>query len=159
MRPERRRRWWSTVRVRITALATLAVAAVLVAASVLLLARQRAGLVEALDESAAADAAQVAAAVEEGGPIPSFDADERVVVVIGPDGRPLEGSTDHDELVGDATSTTMTTTTPPTSPSTVGSTGSRRRRTTGPTARGSSTSPHRWRTSTRASPSCGRRCW
>ena len=100
MRPDRRRRWWSTVRVRITALATLAVAAVLVAASLLLLARQRAGLVEALDESAAADAARVAAAVEAGGSIPTFDADERVVVVIGPDGRVVAGTAEPAELVG-----------------------------------------------------------
>ena len=42
MAADRGARWWTTVRVRITALATLAVALVLVAASVLLLARQRA---------------------------------------------------------------------------------------------------------------------
>ncbi len=84
------------MRVRITALATLAVALVLVASSVLLLARQRAALVEALDESAVADAAHVAAALEAGDAVPRFDADERVVVVVGPDGAVIAGSADVD---------------------------------------------------------------
>ena len=146
-RPERRRRWWSTVRVRITALATLAVAA---------RARSRRAccsspasgprLVEALDESAVADAARVAAAVEAGDAVPSFDADERVVVVVGPDGRRLAGSADVDvepwrparsTIAGDDDDAA-----PRRSPSTVGSTGSRRRRTTGPTAGASCTSRH-----------------
>ena len=84
------------MRVRITALATLAVAVVLVAASVLLLARQRAALVEALDESIVADAARVAAALEAGEAVPSFDADDRVVVVVGPGGGVIAGSADVD---------------------------------------------------------------
>ena len=96
MTADRGARWWTTVRVRITALATLAVAVVLVAASVLLLARQRAALVEALDESVVADAARVAAALEAGDAVPRFDADDRVVVVVGPSGEVIAGSADVD---------------------------------------------------------------
>ena len=44
------RRRWGTVRVRVTALATIAVAVVLVAAGALLVARQRSDLIEQLDD-------------------------------------------------------------------------------------------------------------
>jgi len=97
---ESRWRWFRSVRVRVTALATIAVAVVLVAASVLLLARQRAGLVDQLDESLSAEAERIAD-VAESGAVPSLDDDDRLVVVVGPAGDVIASSADED---GDDTS-------------------------------------------------------
>jgi DNA-binding winged helix-turn-helix (wHTH) protein len=79
---ESRHRWFRSVRVRVTAMATIAVALVLVTASVLLVSRQRAGLVEQLDESLSVEGERIADAVESG-TVPSLD-DDRIVVVISP---------------------------------------------------------------------------
>ncbi len=91
-----RRPFQAGVRWRVTALATLAVAAVLVAAGVLLVVRQRADLVEQLDESLAVEADQLAGGLASGAPVaPSAD-DDRVVTLIdgersgGGDARQIE---------------------------------------------------------------------
>ena len=70
MAAESRRRRFGTIRVRVTALATVAVAIVLVVASVLLVARQRAGLVDQLDETLSTEAERIADVLESGGALP-----------------------------------------------------------------------------------------
>jgi len=95
---ERRRRWFRTVRVRVTAIATLAVAVVLVAASILLVVRQRSDLVEQLDENLSAEAGRIGSAMEvpdAGAPVLDDD-DERVVAVFGADGHVIASSGDDD---------------------------------------------------------------
>ena len=90
-----RHRWFRSVRVRVTAVATIAVTVVLVTASVLLVSWQRAGLVEQLDESLAVEGERIADAAESG-TVPSLD-DDRIVVVISPAGSLVASSGDDDE--------------------------------------------------------------
>lgn len=89
------RRAFGSVRVRVTALAGLAVLAVLVIASMLLVVRQRAALVEELDTSLEADAERFAATIEATGALPALDDDdERVVAVATGSGELLTVSPD-----------------------------------------------------------------
>lgn len=97
---EPRHRWFRSVRVRVTALATIAVAVVLVAASMLLISRQRAGLVDQLDESLSAEAERIAGAAESGA-VPSLDDDDRIVVVVSRAGDVVVSSSGDDGDDGD----------------------------------------------------------
>src|SRR5688572_19836284 len=90
-----RHRSFRSVRVRVTAMATIAVTVVLVTASVLLVSWQRAGLVEQLDESLAVEGERIADAAESG-TVSSLD-DDRIVVVISPAGSLVASSGDDDE--------------------------------------------------------------
>jgi signal transduction histidine kinase len=90
MADERRlRRVVSTVRFRITALATVAVAAVLVVTAVGLVVVQRRALTDSLDEALATEARAVAARIEDGGATvtvvdaPTVDDDAVAQVVVG----------------------------------------------------------------------------
>jgi signal transduction histidine kinase len=79
------------VRLRVTVLATIAVVAVLVAAGVVLVVRQRSDLVEQLDDSLATESEQLAGALAAGDTIaPSAD-DDRRKTVVGSDGQVLSG--------------------------------------------------------------------
>jgi signal transduction histidine kinase len=92
MGPERGRRL-ATVRVRVTLLATLVVAGVLVVASVVLVDRQRDGLLDQLDDTLSAEAERVRAAVEATGAVPTLDEDDdRIVAVVAADGTVLAAS-------------------------------------------------------------------
>ena len=89
-----------TVRVRVTVIATAAVAVVLVVASVLLVARQRSGLVDQLDESLSVQAEQVASEVEDDeSPTLADVDDDRVVVVVDSAGEVVASSGDRDAVV------------------------------------------------------------
>jgi len=81
---ERRRRFRS-VRVRVTAVAAVAVALVLGVASVLLVQRQRADLIDQLDESLLVEADRISDAAEAGA-LPEIDDDDRLVILLGGDG-------------------------------------------------------------------------
>ena len=70
----------------------------LVVASVLLVARQRAGLVDQLDETLSTEAEGIADVLESGGAVPTLDEDDRIVVVVGDDGRVIASSGDFAEL-------------------------------------------------------------
>ena len=89
---------FGTICVRVTALATVAVAVVLVVASDLLVARQRAGLLDQLDEALSTEAESLADILENGGAIPTLDDDDRIVVVIGSKGEVVATSGDADEI-------------------------------------------------------------
>ena len=104
MAAESRRRWFGTIRVRVTALATVAVAIVLVVASVLLVARQRAGLVDQLDETLSSEAERLADVLESGGALSTLDDDDRIVVLVGGDGEVIASSGGVDELEPPASS-------------------------------------------------------
>jgi signal transduction histidine kinase len=98
MAAESRRPRFGTIRVRVTALATVAVALVLVVASVLLVARQRTGLLDQLDETLSTEAENLADVLENGGVVPALDDDDRIVVVTGADGEVIATSGDVDEI-------------------------------------------------------------
>jgi signal transduction histidine kinase len=89
-----RHRWFRSVRLRVTAIATVAVAVVLVAASMLLVSRQRAGLIEQLDDSLSTEAERIADAAESGA-VPTLD-DDSIVVVVDPAGSLVDSSGDDD---------------------------------------------------------------
>jgi len=72
-----------------------AVASALVAASMLLISRQRAGLVDQLDESLSAEAERIADAAESGA-VPSLDDDDRIVVVVSRAGDVVVSSSGDD---------------------------------------------------------------
>ncbi|HWM22633.1 MAG TPA: HAMP domain-containing sensor histidine kinase [Ilumatobacteraceae bacterium] len=98
MAAESGRRRFGTIRVRVTALATVAVGVVLVVASVLLVARQRAGLVDQLDETLSTEAESLADVLESGGRVPTLDDDDRIVIVTGANGEVVSTSGDIDEI-------------------------------------------------------------
>jgi signal transduction histidine kinase len=88
--PGRWRRTRSSVRFRVTALATLIVAVVLVGAAVGLVTAQRRVLTEQLDESMETAVEPIAERLAEGGepalPVAAFGDDDAVIQVVGPDG-------------------------------------------------------------------------
>jgi len=81
-----RPRRFGTMRVRVTAVATIAVAVVLLVASAMLVISQRAGLIDQLDDTLSAEAEAIAESLTAGDALQVRDDDDRVVVVIGPDG-------------------------------------------------------------------------
>ena len=83
----RERRLLASVRTRVTALAALAVLVVLVVAGTLLVVRQRADLVEQLDDTLEVEAERLAAAVGSGTAPALGDDDDRIVQVVAADGR------------------------------------------------------------------------
>ena len=86
----------TSVRTRVTALAALAVLVVLVVAGALLVVRQRADLVEQLDEAVDLEAERLAAAVGTGiGPALGDD-DDRIVQVVDTEGRVVATAGDDD---------------------------------------------------------------
>lgn len=86
------------MRVRVTALAAIAVLAVLLVAGALLVARQRAALVDQLDRGLRADAQRIAATIESSGQLPAVDDDdERVVLVVSAGGDVVATSGDLDD--------------------------------------------------------------
>ena len=91
----RDRRWWGTVRFRVTLLATVAVVVVLLGTSVLLVVRQRASLLEQLDDALERDAARVGAALANGvDPEQAIldDDDDLAVRIVDDDGTTLASS-------------------------------------------------------------------
>jgi signal transduction histidine kinase len=82
------RRRWRTVRVGVTATATIVVAGVLVAVSMLLVARHRQALTEELDETLVAEADRIANAVESEQPVPIGD-DDLIGIVVDASGTVL----------------------------------------------------------------------
>ena len=93
----RDRRLGSTVRFRVTLLATAPVIVVLVTTSVLLVARQRSSLLELLDEALQRDADRISNTLEEGaGAAEAADDDDDLAVRVVADDGTLLASTDED---------------------------------------------------------------
>lgn len=103
--PADHRRWWATVRVRVTAVASLGVLGVLVAVGALLLVEQRRGLVAQLDDTLGVEAARLAGDLASGAGAPPASGDDRFVVVAPPDGERVvvageDDDTDEDDDAG-----------------------------------------------------------
>ena len=92
-----------TIRLRVTLLATVAVAIVLVVTSILLVARQRAAFIEQLDDALERDAARVAAAFASGDGVAdgTLGDDDVGILVVTDDGRELVRSAGYDDVDGD----------------------------------------------------------
>ena len=98
-----RERRGGTIRLRVTLLATVAVAIVLVVTSILLVARQRAASIEQLDDALERDAARVAAAFAAGDGVAdgTLGDDDVGILVVTDDGRELVRSAGYDDEDGD----------------------------------------------------------
>lgn len=77
---------WRGIRVEVTAVATFGVLVVLVLVGAILLARQRDGLVDQLDDGLGADADRVAAGLARGDDVELLAGEDRLLVVQRPDG-------------------------------------------------------------------------
>ena len=100
MRAEQR--WWRTLRFRVTVVAALAVVVVLGATSALLISRQRANLLDQLDEALHRDADRIAAAIAAGATpsLPALGDDDITMEIRAADGTVVASSPRFDDGAG-----------------------------------------------------------
>ncbi len=96
----RPRRWWASIRVRITALATLVVAVVLTIVSVLLIYFQLHSALGHLDELLSDEAEAIGQAIADGTSLPMLFDDDRVLVVTDADGSVVMTAGNAESLIG-----------------------------------------------------------